>query len=108
LTPGYQLNLRGPNGPIGSLVVSTTTPRSYIVDVHRLTGRGVALLGAGGAIASNLRIGGASLPASGHTADVQIAGRKLRAGTTTLPGPGAPRLALFGPTESGGFFASSP
>jgi diguanylate cyclase (GGDEF)-like protein len=107
-TPGYQLNLRGPNGPIGSLVVSTTTPQGYVAEVGRLTGRGVALLGASGPIASNLRIDGASLPASGQTADVEIAGRKVRAGTTTLPGPGAPRLALFGPTESGGFFASSP
>src|SRR5436190_9526231 len=107
-TPGYRLNLRGPNGDIGSLVVSTTTPQTYIADVHRLTGRGVALLGATGTIASNLRIDGASLPAGGHTANVEIAGRKLRAGTTVLPGPGAPRLALFAPTESGGFFASSP
>jgi len=106
--PAYRLNLRGPNGDVGSLVVSTTTPKAYVAEIHRLTGRGVALLGPDGPIASTLRIGGASLPASGHTADVEIASHKVRAGTTTLPGPGPMRLALFGPTEPGGFFGSSP
>jgi diguanylate cyclase (GGDEF)-like protein len=106
--PAYRLNLRGPNGDVGSLVVSTTNAKAYVRDVRALTGRGAAMLGPGGPIASTLDIGDASLPPSGHTADVEIASDKMRAGTTTLPGPAPMRLALFGPTESGGFFGSSP
>ena len=104
----YELNLRGPNGNVGSLTVSTTTPDAYVAEVHGLTGRGVALLGQEGTIASTVRVGNTSLPASGHTSDVTINGQDLRVGTTTLPGTVPLRLALFGPTESGGFFSSSP
>ena len=43
----YRLNLRGPSGALGSLVVSTTTPSDYLADVRHLTGRDAALLGAG-------------------------------------------------------------
>jgi diguanylate cyclase (GGDEF)-like protein len=106
--PAYRLNLRGPNGAVGSLIVSTTTASAYVAEVHRLTGRGVALLGTSGPIASTVQIAGANLPASGHTANVDVGGHSMRAGTTALPGPTPLRLALFGPTESGGFFSSSP
>jgi diguanylate cyclase (GGDEF)-like protein len=104
----YQLNLRGPSGALGSLVVSTTTPSAYLADVRHLTGRDAALLGAGGPISATLKLNGANLPATGHSGDVEVAGEKLRAGTTDLPGPGHLRLVLFGPTETGGFFSSSP
>jgi diguanylate cyclase (GGDEF)-like protein len=106
--PAYRLDLRGASGDVGSLLVATTSPSAYVAEVHRLTGRGVALLGASGPIASTVKLGGAELPPSGHTGDVEIGGQSLRAGTTTLPGPTPLHLALFGPTESGGFFSSSP
>jgi diguanylate cyclase (GGDEF)-like protein len=106
--PAYRLNLRGSAGAVASLTVSTTTPSAYVADVRRLTGRGVALLGPGGPIASTVSLAGVSVPAAGHTGDVELGGTKMRAGTTLLPGPSPLRLVLFGPTESGGFFASSP
>jgi diguanylate cyclase (GGDEF)-like protein len=107
--PAFRLDLRdASNTVVGSLLVSTTTPSAYVAEVHRLTGRGVALLGTAGPIAATVKLGGASLPPSGHTGDVEIGGQSLRAGTTTLPGPTPLRLALLGPTESGGFFSSSP
>ena len=104
----YRLNLRGPSGGLGSLVVSTTTPSEYLAEVRHLTGRDAALVGPAGPISATLALGDASLPASGHSGDIEVAGDTLRAGTTDLPGSGDLRLALFGPTESGGFFSSSP
>jgi diguanylate cyclase (GGDEF)-like protein len=104
----YRLDLRGPNGAVGSLIVSTTTASAYVAEVHRLTGRGVALLATSGPIASTVQLAGANLPASGRTGNVEVGGHSMRAGMTALPGPTPLRLALFGPTESGGFFSSSP
>ena len=104
----FQLTLRGPSGALGSLVASTTTPSAYLAEVRHLTARDAALIGPGGPISETLGLGSASLPASGHSGDIQVSGQTLRAGTTDLPGPGSLRLALFGPTESGGFFSSSP
>jgi diguanylate cyclase (GGDEF)-like protein len=108
LIASYRLNLRGPGGDLGSLLISTTTPASYLADVRHLTGRDAALLGANGPISATLRLDSAKLPAIGHSGDVEVGGQKFRAGTTDLPGPGNLRLALFGPAESGGFFSSSP
>ncbi len=104
----YRLNLRGPSGGLGSLVVSTTTPSEYLAEVRHLTGRDAALVGPAGPISETLALGDATLPATGHSGDIEVAGDTLRAGTTDLPGSGDLRLALFGPTESGGFFSSSP
>ncbi len=104
----YRLDLRGPNGGLGSLVVSTTTPSAYLAEVRHLTGRQAALLGADGPISQTLDLGEAGLPASGHSGDVEVSGQKLRAAVTDLPGSADLRLALLGPTESGGFFSSSP
>ncbi|MGH2966476.1 MAG: diguanylate cyclase [Solirubrobacterales bacterium] len=104
----FRLNLRGPGGALGSLVVSTTTPSTYLDQVRHLTGRDAALLGANGPVAGTLNLGDSSLPTSGHSGDVEVDGQKLRVGTTDLPGPSPLRLALLGPTESAGFFSSSP
>ncbi len=104
----YRLDLRGPSGRLGSLVVSTATPSAYLAEVRHLTGRDAALLGSDGPISQTLDLGGAGLPASGHSGDVEVSGQTLRAGVTDLPGEADLRLALFGPTESGGFFSSSP
>jgi diguanylate cyclase (GGDEF)-like protein len=105
----YQLSLRGASGELGTLVVSTTTPSEYLRDVRRLTARDAALLGEDGdPISQTLEVGNASLPGTGHSDDVEIGGDTLRAATTDLPGTDNLRLALFGPTESGGFFSSSP
>jgi diguanylate cyclase (GGDEF)-like protein len=103
----YRLDLRGAGGSLGSLTVSTTSPSAYLTSVRHLTGRDAVLAGPSGPISGTLDVGDASLPASGHSGDVGVAGVELRAGTTNLPGTNL-RLALFGPTESAGFFSSSP
>ncbi len=108
LVAPYQLTLRGPDGELGTLVVSTTTASEYLADVHRLTGRDAALLGEAGPISETVDVGDASLPASGHSGDVDVAGTTFRVGTTDLPGNEDLQIALLGPTESGGFFSSSP
>jgi diguanylate cyclase (GGDEF)-like protein len=105
----YELNLTDPSGSLGSLTASTTTAPDYLDHVRHLTGRDGALVSKGGApLFSTLTLKGASPPPSGHSADVEVAGDKLRAATADLPGPGNLQLALFGPVESGGFFSSSP
>jgi diguanylate cyclase (GGDEF)-like protein len=104
----YRLALRGPSGGIGSLEASTTTAAAYLARVRGLTGRDAAVLGPAGPVAATLAPLDASLPASGNSDDVEVNGQTLRAATTDLPGPGGLRITLFGPTESGGFFSSSP
>jgi len=104
----YRLNLRGPGGSLGSLVGSTTTPSEYLADVRRHTDLDAALLVAGKPISSTLRLGAASLPASGHSGDVDVGDRDLRAAATTLPGTGNMRLAVLTPRQSASFFSSSP
>jgi diguanylate cyclase (GGDEF)-like protein len=104
----YELKLRGSNGDLGTLIVSTTTPSRYLADVRHLTARDAALLGPDGTISQTVDLENADLPASGRSGDVEVSGITLRAGTTDLPGTGDLQLTLFGPTESGGFFSSSP
>jgi diguanylate cyclase (GGDEF)-like protein len=104
----YRLNLRAPGEALGSLVVSTTTPTAYLDEVRHLTGRDAALLGPSGPVSGTLDVGDSNLPASGHSGNVEVNGTTFRVGTTDLPGPSPLRMALFGPTESAGFFSSSP
>jgi diguanylate cyclase (GGDEF)-like protein len=108
LVAPYRLGLRSSGGRIGSLAVSTTTPAAYLRQVRDLTGRDAALLGAAGPISATLGKVDADLPATGDSGDVEVAGQEFRAATTDLPGPGDLRVTMFGPTESGGFFSSSP
>lgn len=108
LVAPYRLNLAGPDGQIGSITVSTTTPSAYLASVRHLTGRDGALLTPGGVAASTLNVPRSDLPASGHSGDVQVGDETQRAATTALPPPGNLRLVLFSPRESAGFFSSSP
>ncbi len=104
----YRLGLRGASGAVGSLAVSTTTAPAYLARVRDLTGRDAQLAGPTGPTAATLPHLDASVPPSGDSDDVEVDGLTLRAATTDLPGPGDLRITLFGPTESGGFFSSSP
>jgi diguanylate cyclase (GGDEF)-like protein len=103
----YGLNLSGPAGRIGSVVVSTTTPSAYLAEVRHLTGRDGALLGPGGLVASTVNVRAAKLPAGGQSTDVEVAGDTVRAAGTNLPPPDNLRLVLVAP-GSGGVFSSSP
>ncbi|HYY73296.1 MAG TPA: GGDEF domain-containing protein [Solirubrobacterales bacterium] len=104
----YRLKLRGPGGPLGTLIASTTTPSAYLDQMRHITGREGAVLSGNRPLAATVGVRDVSLPASGHSMDVEVAGEKMRAATADLPGPGALRLALLGPVTSGGFFSSSP
>jgi diguanylate cyclase (GGDEF)-like protein len=104
----FRLNLTGPDGQIGSMTVSTTTPSAYLANVRHLTGRDGALLTPGGIAASTLNVPRSDLPAAGHSGDVEVGDEIQRAATTALPPPGNLRLTLVSPRESGGFFSSSP
>ena len=104
----YRLKLRGPGGPLGTLIASTTTPSAYLDQMRHITGREGAVLSGNRPLAATVGVRDVSLPASGHSMDVEVAGEKMRAATADLPGPGALRLALLGPVASGGVFSSSP
>ena len=105
----YTIRITGPGGGnLAEITASTTTATAYLTAVRHLTGRNGAVLGSGGTVSANLNLESADLPPSGDSANVGVAGETLRAATADLPGPGALRLTLFGPTESGGFFSSSP
>ena len=108
LIANYRINLRGPAGMLGSVSASSTTPSSYLARVRHLTGRDGAILEGRDTISSTLALGGTPVPENGHSGDVHVEGMDLRAATAALPGPGSPRLALFMPAPSGGFFSSSP
>ncbi|MGH2924605.1 MAG: diguanylate cyclase, partial [Solirubrobacterales bacterium] len=103
-----RLGLRGSDGGVGSLAVSTTTPSAYLAQVHDLTGREAAMFGPAGLTAATLPDFQVAVPPSGKSGDVDVNGGTMRAATTDLPAPGSLRVTLLGPTESGGFFSSSP
>jgi diguanylate cyclase (GGDEF)-like protein len=104
----YRLNLNGPQGGIGSITISTTTPSLYLESVRHLTGRDGTLIRSGQVEASTVNVHASELPTSGHSTDVDVNGDDLRAAATELPPPGNLRLVLFSPRESAGFFSSSP
>ncbi len=105
----FKLNLPDRSGSfVASLTASTTTPTEYLNRVRQLTPDDAALLDEGGTVSSTLALNGASLPPSGDSADLELAGESLRARSADLPGAGNLRLALLGPVESGGFLSSRP
>ncbi|MFL6146661.1 MAG: DUF5343 domain-containing protein, partial [Pseudonocardiaceae bacterium] len=94
--------------PLATILASTTTARGYVAQVHRLTGLDVAVVGPGGRVAGTMPVQAGSLPASGHSGDVEISGSKMRATTAQLPGAGGFEVAMAGPVSSGGFLSSTP
>jgi diguanylate cyclase (GGDEF)-like protein len=104
----YRLNLKGPQGQVGSITISTTTPSLYLERVRHLTGRDGTLIRSGKEEASTVNVNPSELPASGNSGNVDVNGDDLRAAATDLPPPEDLKLVLFSPRESGGFFSSSP
>ena len=94
---------------VGVLGVSTTTPQDYLADVHRLTGRDAALVSGGSStlLSTNDLDRRASLPDPGGSKTVSVNDEDVRVASARLPGGRGYDLALFGPVESKGFFASS-
>src|SRR3954452_9726604 len=74
--------------PLATVLASTVTAGGYVAQVHRRTGLNLAVIGPGGRVAGTMPVQADSLPASGHSGDVEISGSKMRATTAQLPGAG--------------------
>src|SRR5256714_4915466 len=99
-----KLQVRGPSGPLGTLVVSTTDAIEFAHGVHTATGlpffvsTGGATIALGAKGSSALDLGGTA----DHTVDVSLPSGDYRARIVTLPDAvGSVRAALLGPRQSG-------
>jgi diguanylate cyclase (GGDEF)-like protein len=99
--------VQSPGGPqTGTLRVSTATVDAYLAGVRERTGEDAVVAGPD-------RVDGTAqytgvVPSAGDAADVDVDGQEQRIAAAELPGSGGLRVAVVGPTESGGFFASRP
>ena len=99
--------VQSPGGPqTGTLRVSTTTVHAYLAGVRERTGEDAVVAGPDGVEGTAQYTG--VVPNAGDAADVDVDGQEQRIAAAELPGSGGLRVALVGPTESGGFFASRP
>lgn len=104
-----EIELRGPEGPIGNVSVAPISARTYVDEVERLTDSDVAVLRDGRELASTLDLGEADVPEGSGAQDFEQAGDEYRV-DTVAPGGADPgvRLAVFAPRESGGLAATPP
>jgi diguanylate cyclase (GGDEF)-like protein len=91
----------------GNLRVSTSTVSGYLAGVRERTGEQAVLVGPDG-VSGPGSVDAGDIPAAGEAGDVEIDGREQRVAAEELPDSGGRRVALIGPTVSGGFFASRP
>jgi diguanylate cyclase (GGDEF)-like protein len=91
----------------GKLRVSTSTVSGYLAGVRQRTGEQALLVGADG-VSGPVSVDASEIPAGGDAEDVDIDGKDQRVASEELPDSGGRRVALIGPTISGGFFASRP
>ena len=102
------VDLTGAGGtPAAKISVSTSSARAFLGDAVRLTGLDIGVLGVGRVEASTAPLAGVSLPSSGDSSDVTVAGATRRATTARLPGGGL-ELAVVGTIPSAGFLSSKP
>src|SRR2546425_130450 len=80
--------------PAPAFAVSPPAGRPFVDSAARLTGLGVGVRGPAGAEVSTVPLRGVSLPASGKSSDVTVAGESRRATTAQLPGAGGLELAV--------------
>jgi diguanylate cyclase (GGDEF)-like protein len=100
--------VQSPDGETaGTLRVSTATVSGYLAGVRQRTGEQAVLVGPGG-VTGPVPVDAGEIPPAGEAADVDIDGREQRVAAEELPDSGGRRVALIGPTISGGFFASRP
>ncbi len=99
-----KLQINGPGGPLGDLVVSTTDATEFAHGVHQATGlpfvvsAGGATIATGASGASALDLGGTGA----HTIDVSLPSGDYRARVVSLPDASANvRAALLGPRDAG-------
>lgn len=94
--------------PFGTMLVSTTTSKTFLGEVERLTGEDAVLSGTDGFIDGTLSTRELELPPAGEAADVEVDGEAMRGASVQLPDADGLRLTLLGEGETEGFFASSP
>jgi diguanylate cyclase (GGDEF)-like protein len=103
-----ELELRGPDGPLGSVVAAPLSAPSYAQEVKRLTGSDVAVFDEEGQVASTLGEE-VSAPDADEATDVEVGGEDYR--TTSVHPGGADRslrIATLAPLEEGGLAATPP
>jgi diguanylate cyclase (GGDEF)-like protein len=104
-----EIQLMGGQGEVDSIVVSTTSPQSFLGEVRRLTGREGSLHDREREIAATPGVDpGAGAPEPDEPETMELRGEEVRAASLALTPPAGLVLTLFGPIESGGFLSSSP
>ncbi len=104
-----ELELRGPDGPIGSVVAAPLRANDFVAKVERLTGRDVAVLRGDRALASTTKIDDADVPDDEEAQDAELPSGDYRVAAVS-PGGADPsvRLAVFAPRGDEGFGATPP
>jgi diguanylate cyclase (GGDEF)-like protein len=106
-----EVDIRGPEGRIGTVVASGMTAQEFAEEAARITGDEVAVLSipGGSALASTVEIDQAAIPDGAEAADVDVDGEEYRAAVVT-PGDATPgvALAVLAPREAGGLAATPP
>ena len=92
---------------IGSVRVSTTDASSFVSSVKRLTARELILSRGDAPLASTVSPP-ATLPASGETTDIELAGEEYRARRQPLDSASSETIVLLGPGEDGDPFSIGP
>jgi diguanylate cyclase (GGDEF)-like protein len=104
-----EIEMRGPEGPIGTVTAAGLRADAYVDEILDLTGSDAAVLAGDEELAGTVGVGGATLPEGEGTGDVDLPGGESRVATVS-PGDADPdvRVALFGPLASGGLAAERP
>jgi diguanylate cyclase (GGDEF)-like protein len=104
-----ELELRGPEGPIGSVVASALSAERYAEDVERLAGAEVVVFDGTNALGSTIALPASEVSESDAVTDVEVGDEEYRA-TTIQPGGADPglRIAVLAPPEQGGLAATPP
>jgi diguanylate cyclase (GGDEF)-like protein len=93
---------------VGTISISTTTADEFVRLVGSASGEDAVLIGPSGQIRGSLTIGSGALPDSGEATDFEQGGTNFRLAATEPLGSDQLRVGLLAPSDSGGFFASSP
>jgi diguanylate cyclase (GGDEF)-like protein len=104
-----EIEMRGPEGPIGTVAAAGLRADAYVDEILDLTGSDAAVLVGDEELAGTVGVGDATLPEGEGTGDVDLPGGESRVATVS-PGAADPdvRVALFGPRASGGLAAERP
>ncbi len=105
---GSKVVISAPGSGDVTVGVATTTLDEYAAEVRRRTALDALVTSGKGSPLGTLDPGGADLPGAGDTADVSVAGNRLRAATVQLPGNDGLSLTVVGARGSTNFLSSRP